>query len=268
VGLVFIVMFGLVLTELTGTDSKEPVQTAGDGEDLRLAWTPPTTEVSPAVSLPGESNGPVISPPPTQVAVPPVSLTASYDPLPIAIQAAPPVEATDSDADDSVEIVSDEFAQPATLAQSSPPAQREIPGSTGYTVQPGDSLIRIATKTYGPQHSNKYVLIKKANGNSEIIRPGQVLIIPPLSTERAYREMTIDQLRDNWKAKPADKPAADKPLPDQTYTVRCGDTLSKIARKTLNDDSRSAVMRIFNANRDKLRNPNSVPVGVSLLIPQ
>jgi len=51
------------------------------------------------------------------------------------------------------------------------------------------------------------------------------------------------------------------------YVVRKGDTLRQIARQTLQDDSRQAVLRIYNANRGKLANPDSLEIGQELRIP-
>lgn len=51
----------------------------------------------------------------------------------------------------------------------------------------------------------------------------------------------------------------------QTYTVRPGDTLSKISKQFYGDANQ--YMRIFNANRDKLRDPDRIQVGQVLTIP-
>jgi nucleoid-associated protein YgaU len=51
-----------------------------------------------------------------------------------------------------------------------------------------------------------------------------------------------------------------------TYTVKSGDTLSKIAKSLLGDAN--AYMDIFNANRDQLTDPNTIKPGQVLKIPQ
>jgi nucleoid-associated protein YgaU len=51
-----------------------------------------------------------------------------------------------------------------------------------------------------------------------------------------------------------------------TYTVKSGDTLSKIAKSQLGDAN--AYMDIFNANRDQLSDPNTIKPGQVLKIPQ
>jgi len=51
----------------------------------------------------------------------------------------------------------------------------------------------------------------------------------------------------------------------QTYTVKAGDTLSKISKQYYGDPNE--YMRIFYANRDKLTDPDKIQVGQKLTIP-
>jgi nucleoid-associated protein YgaU len=60
-------------------------------------------------------------------------------------------------------------------------------------------------------------------------------------------------------AAPASAPAA------KTYTVKPGDTLSKIAKEHLG--SANAYMKIFDANKDQLTNPDLIKPGQVLRIP-
>ncbi len=53
---------------------------------------------------------------------------------------------------------------------------------------------------------------------------------------------------------------------EQTYTVQSGDTLSKISKQFYGDASQ--YQRIFEANRDKLSNPDQIAAGQILKIPQ
>jgi nucleoid-associated protein YgaU len=50
-----------------------------------------------------------------------------------------------------------------------------------------------------------------------------------------------------------------------TYTVKAGDTLSKIAKEQLGDAN--AYMAIFEANRDQLKDPDVIKPGEVLKIP-
>jgi nucleoid-associated protein YgaU len=63
--------------------------------------------------------------------------------------------------------------------------------------------------------------------------------------------------------KASGQPAA--PGEQTTYTVKAGDTLSKIAKQFLGDAN--AYMAIFNANRDQLSDPDKIKPGQVLKIP-
>ena len=63
------------------------------------------------------------------------------------------------------------------------------------------------------------------------------------------------------KVVPGEKPAA----ADRTYTVKAGDTLSKIAKDLLGNAS--SYLAIFNANRDQLSDPDKIKPGQVLKIP-
>ena len=53
---------------------------------------------------------------------------------------------------------------------------------------------------------------------------------------------------------------------ETTYTVKSGDTLSKIAKEFLGDAN--AYPEIFNANKDQLSDPDKIKPGQVLKIPQ
>ncbi|MGA7855424.1 MAG: LysM peptidoglycan-binding domain-containing protein [Candidatus Acidiferrales bacterium] len=52
----------------------------------------------------------------------------------------------------------------------------------------------------------------------------------------------------------------------RTYTVQPGDSLSKISRQFYGDANK--YMKIFEANKDKLADPDKVRAGMNLVIPQ
>jgi nucleoid-associated protein YgaU len=55
------------------------------------------------------------------------------------------------------------------------------------------------------------------------------------------------------------------PPPQKTYTVAAGDSLSKIAKEFYGNANE--YMKIFEANKDKLTDPNAIKVGQQLVIP-
>ncbi|WP_413580976.1 LysM peptidoglycan-binding domain-containing protein [Bdellovibrio sp. HCB288] len=66
-------------------------------------------------------------------------------------------------------------------------------------------------------------------------------------------------------AAPASSATASSQAAAQTYTVKAGDTLSKIAKQFYGDSSKYEA--IFEANRDILSDPNKIKPGQSLKIP-
>ena len=55
-------------------------------------------------------------------------------------------------------------------------------------------------------------------------------------------------------------------VPAQVYVVVAGDTLSKIAKKFYGDANK--YMKIFDANKDQLADPDKINVGQKLKIPE
>ena len=67
------------------------------------------------------------------------------------------------------------------------------------------------------------------------------------------------------KVNPAAQTATGTTGQAKTYTVKAGDTLSKIAKEHLGDAN--AYQEIFNANRDQLSDPDKIKPGQVLKIP-
>ncbi len=76
----------------------------------------------------------------------------------------------------------------------------------------------------------------------------------------AYADLTCD-----ITVEAAAAPAAPAPA-EEYYTVQPGDTLSKIAKQHYGNANE--YMRIFEANRNLLSDPNKIQVGQRLLIPR
>jgi nucleoid-associated protein YgaU len=85
--------------------------------------------------------------------------------------------------------------------------------------------------------------------------------------DRAYKDLSADITVDrNMKSTPAPNlPPSPLLSAEQTYTVEVGDTLSKISKQFYGEAS--LYMNIFEANRDKLTDPNKIQPGMRLRIP-
>jgi len=78
-------------------------------------------------------------------------------------------------------------------------------------------------------------------------------------------DITLDLQVSQTQAQGAVATGGQSAQSNQTYTVKSGDTLSKISKQFYGDPNE--YMRIFNANRDKLHDPDKIQVGQQLVIP-
>ena len=76
---------------------------------------------------------------------------------------------------------------------------------------------------------------------------------------------SVDQLYSDLLADITVDPSLPSKPKDQTYTVQSGDTLSKISKQFYGDANR--YMKIFDANQDQLKDPNTIKPGQVLKIP-
>ncbi|MGC9454357.1 MAG: LysM peptidoglycan-binding domain-containing protein [Phycisphaerae bacterium] len=244
VGLLFIIAFGLVLSELTGTASglREPGIASGDE----------SFDGSPV---------PVSDPPPTVVRR---TLAAERE----GIDDQSPQEQTDEGGDDHAETVVIDRTNDRERVDNT---RRQTRVGATYTVRSGDTLIGISERFYGSGRHYRRILEANADriDDPSALMVGQELLIPPApgaDTSGGVREMSLDELRAHFGAGGRQtSTGGDAP---QTYTVRSGDNLTKIARRFYGDDSRDAVMKIYRANRDVLSAPDVLPLGAELKIPR
>lgn len=83
----------------------------------------------------------------------------------------------------------------------------------------------------------------------------QIKLVDP-----GYSDLTADILVSETS------PSGQQPASRQTYTVKPGDTLSKISQQFYGDAKQ--YYRIFEANRDKLTDPDKIRPGQELVIPR
>ena len=82
-----------------------------------------------------------------------------------------------------------------------------------------------------------------------------------IKTVPDWRTDIVGDIKSTGAAKPAAAAAA-----AATYTVKAGDTLSRIAKETMGNPN--AYMDIFNANKDQLSDPDKIKPGQVLRIPE
>jgi len=266
VGLIFIFLFGLVLGDRTLRLSEGTAARAS-------AVPPPPVRPSPEMVAPriASTDRSVLArrrpraPAPGPARVTPAGGIAPARRGP----SAPAPHAADRVLPSPLPLVARAPGTPAERA-SAPPAVR--PRRQTYTVRPGDRLITIARALWGRENQGKYKLIYEANRDKlpdeHSLQVGQVLVIPPLpnasparrpaaaasTAVRHYTEATLDELRRRLAS-------------GRVYEVRRGDRLTDIARRQMGSDSIATVRRLYQANRDRIADPDVLPIGLKLRIP-
>jgi nucleoid-associated protein YgaU len=147
---------------------------------------------------------------------------------------------------------------------SPPTARAPEPGVAFHDVKPGESLSAIAHAHYGDRTLAAELARYNNISDPNTVRVNHRLRIPP-----------IGQLRPGAAAPtpPAPAtPAAPPPAPReptvklQEYTIKAGDSLSEISQRFLGTSRRWR--EIHELNRAAIRDPDNIPAGVTIRIPQ
>lgn len=87
------------------------------------------------------------------------------------------------------------------------------------------------------------------------------------STYQLEKDLLWDAIKKHsgWESEVAADIKVDKTDVFGVYTVKPGDSLSKIAKSAYDDASK--YMKIFEANKDQLKDPNLIQPGQKLVIP-
>ena len=152
-----------------------------------------------------------------------------------------------------------------TLVFSTPPVAPGLAitsgGATTYKIQRGDMLGPIAKK-FG-------VTVKAIEEANPGIDSARLKIDAVIKIPAAVRAPTA--IASTRPVTPTTRPAAVTPLattikPGTTYEIKKGDTLTKIARAAYG--ATGSWKKIFQANKAALSDPDVVPVGTQIVIPQ
>jgi nucleoid-associated protein YgaU len=155
---------------------------------------------------------------------------------------------------------------PDTLAGSAPMNTVATGGASGlreYKVKRGDTLGAIARREMGS--SQRWQEIAALNGgiDPQRVREGMLLKLPAGSGKVAKPSSAAPAA----KSKPAAAAAAKTPMTSGTagesYTIRSGDTLGEIARRTLGSSGRWREIAALNPSLD----PSRLSVGTKLRLP-
>lgn len=175
----------------------------------------------------------------------------------------------------------------ASPGSALPPGGKPAPGpsraSATYTVQAGDTLMKIAEKYYGDKR--QWTLIRDANKgiNPNRIVAGQVLTLPARDGGAGAKPAaptgslasgaapvkpsgdTTKPLVSGPDAKTATTPPAGTATTPTVHRVAAGETLQALAKKYLKSERRWR--EIYDLNRALLRSPDALEIGMQLRIP-
>lgn len=154
-------------------------------------------------------------------------------------------------------------AQPASPPPDSPPPMAVIPPRfRAYTVKEGDTLDSIARRELGSARLREAISRSNPMVDFERLRPGREIRIPLDPTNIQGKPVEAAS------APPLTPPAAPTAPPPEAaveYTVRSGDTLSRIAKAQYGSVAYKDL--IFRANRDRLADEDSLKPGQKLRLP-
>lgn len=137
-----------------------------------------------------------------------------------------------------------------------------------YVVKPGESVSSIARDQLGSMDYTDEIVALNNLENPNQLEVGQEIILPDVSEGSETEETTEGEAMQNEEATEAQEgemsaTSTDK-ITGDTYTVKKGDELFKIAERAYGDGKR--YMEIVKANN--LRNPDDIEVGMVLKIPR
>jgi phage tail protein X len=156
--------------------------------------------------------------------------------------------------------------QPSGTPQQAQTAQ--LAGYREYTVQSGDSVSKLASRFMGGNTKANRDAIVRANpslaANPDMLIVGKTYRIPAPANAQASAQAPVQPMQ------PIGVPPAVSPRPatptEYWYTVRDGDTLTRIAREQLGQDE-SIIPAIVELNRDTISDPNSLRVNMKIRLP-
>lgn len=146
---------------------------------------------------------------------------------------------------------------PVTQARPIPAEASFTEETIRYKVKNGDTLEEIAAKHLGSKSKWKEILKWNEGLNPARLKVGQEIVIHP-----SVRESRVAQEAPSARAQEIQTSVA---FSEKKYKVTKGDSLYDIAKKVYGDGNQWK--KIFDANRDKLRDPGMLSDGMELKLP-
>jgi LysM repeat protein len=175
--------------------------------------------------------------------------------------------------EDIVPAGGDRGATHADTTTPKPITTAAIPaGSKQYTAVPGDSLSKIASKTMGSSSKTNRDAIVAANPslqqNANMVIAGKTYVIPSSSGATTSTPAPAPSTPPSTPTRisiVADKPPVASSEGGNTYTVKAGDSLTKIAVEQCG--TAGAVPAIMDLNKDALKGGTTIRPNMKLRLP-
>ncbi|MFH2002574.1 MAG: LysM peptidoglycan-binding domain-containing protein [Planctomycetota bacterium] len=130
-----------------------------------------------------------------------------------------------------------------------------------HHVEKGDTLSLISNRYYGSTKWWKTIADANPNVNPKNLAIGDRIRIPLLEQDEGT-SASANRISEN----PSQAKISETKVKSETYRVKNGDTLGKIAKVLYGNSGKWET--IFAANKNKIRDPKSLQVGVELNIPR
>ncbi len=138
-----------------------------------------------------------------------------------------------------------------------------------YTAQPGDSLSKIAARTMGSSGKKNLDAIIAANPslqqNANMVIAGKTYNIPASGSSTPAAAPSAPSAQPTRISIVADKPPVASEPAGNTYTVKAGDSLTKIAVEQCGTPG--AVNAIIDLNKDVLKGGTTIRPNMKLRLP-
>jgi LysM repeat protein len=278
------------VTAIPPTQQVTPQQTVPTNQDLTPRQAP--VEIvqiggGGPVSTPAGSATPQAkaqqTPTPENNSQPPVAQASGPNPTQIGNTATPVARPADPNVPGSIAQVAREMGEelvnqdgqpvtePTVVRPAPPPLAAAPAGSKQYKAEPGDSLSKMALKLMGSNTKANREAIIAANvslqANPNMVIVGRAYIIPAAGAAPGAPATAIAQ-----PAAPVNEPAPpvvaeNRPAaqPEYFYTVKAGDSLTKICVEQLG--TASALIAVKDLNKDVLKGGDTIRPNMKLRLP-
>ncbi len=165
-------------------------------------------------------------------------------------------------------VTTDDTSYPANSSTSGTSGTSTYSTNTGTTYNPVYTTTPPATDTgsssYNSGSTSTTYTPPSNTYNTSTTTPPVVTTVQPSNTYASNTEMSDEPVSPSKSGKGKARSSGNTGG-GQTYTVKSGDSLSKIAKKFYGDGGKWN--RIYKANKSKISDPNRLKAGTKLVIP-